>query len=107
MIFTREEYKRIQFYNYYQHFNQRLRERYKIEITIEEYTLLFQKTSNKETVQKFSTKRRSVIIFIKNIPVLVVRDTRCRVVKTALPMVNKFKKPKVKKDDTRISTRNL
>lgn len=97
MIFTKEEYKRIQFHNFYQHFNERLKERYKIEVTIEEYTLLFYKSSNKETVQRLSPKRRSVIIFIKDIPVLVVRDTRDRVLKTALPMVNKFKKPKPKK----------
>lgn len=100
MILTREEYKRIQFYGFYQHFNDRLKERYGIEVTIEEYTLLYYKSAGKETVQRFSPKRRSVILFIRDKPVLVIRDIRDKVLKTALPMANKFKKRKPKNNDS-------
>lgn len=80
---SKEEAERMDMAGAYFHFNQRLNERYRIDITLDEYTSL-----RSVTLQVISRNKHKVtgIIKIKGIDVIVVKERhRKRKLITALP----------------------
>jgi hypothetical protein len=86
VIPTKEEVERMEIAGSYFHFNQRLNERYRIEVTFDEYLALCKNTIN---IWKKEQHKIKGILNIKGIDVLVVRERyRKRKLLTALPFNN-------------------
>jgi hypothetical protein len=86
IIPTKEEVRRMELAGAYHHFNERLSQRYGIDITIDEYIIL-----GKTQMQAVHKEKHKIIgvMKIKGVDVLVVRERyRKRKLITALPFKN-------------------
>lgn len=85
---SKEEVDKMDMAGAYSHFNQRLNERYGIDVTFDEYIELSKKYI--KTLRKQKHKRIG-IMEIKGIPVVVVKEIdRRRKLVTALPFKNQY-----------------
>jgi hypothetical protein len=86
IIPSKEEVERTDMLGAHFHFNQRLNERYGIEVTIDEYMVL-----RRENIQVYRKQKHKIvgIMKIKGVDVLVVREKhRKKKLITALPFKN-------------------
>lgn len=83
MIPTKEQIIQGQWWGWYTHFSERLKERYGLEIDFDEYKALCK--SEREVIKSPTQNKQIVTVFFKGKKITAMRSRRYKVLSTALP----------------------